>query len=59
MDINSVIIALYEMQSLEQMLTYLAQSKPFVPAVVPLQQPQPQQDQNPTQQVQSPQPPQL
>lgn len=37
MDINSAIIELYEMQSLEQMLTYLAQSKPFHPGIVPLQ----------------------
>ena len=63
MDINSAIIALYEMQSLEQMLTYLAQSKPFVPTVVPLQQQpaqdQPAQEQPLTQQIPSPQPPQL
>ena len=59
MDINSTIIALYEMQSLEQMLTYLAQSKPFVPTVVPLQQQQPAQEQPLTQQIPSPQPPQL
>ena len=58
MDINSAIIELYEMQSLEQMLTYLAQSKPFVPTVVPLQQ-QPAQEQPLTQQIPSPQPPQL
>ena len=46
MDINSAIIELYEMQSLEQMFTYLAQSKVFTPTVVPLQ-PQPEQSPQP------------
>ena len=58
MDINSAIIELYEMQSLEQMLTYLAQSKPIVPTVVPLQTtPQPDQSTQP-QSMNPQQPPQ-
>lgn len=57
MDINSAIIELYEMQSLEQMLNYLAQSKTFTPTVVPLQ-PQPDQSTQPqiTNTQQPPQP---
>ena len=56
MDINSAIIELYEMQSLEQMLTYLAQSKPVVSTVVPLQT-TPQPDQSPQPQIMTPQQP--
>ena len=56
MDINSAIIELYEMQSLEQMLTYLAQSKTFTPTIVPLQ-PTTQPEQSPQPQMMNPQQP--